>query len=272
MVTAIVGPLGRWINQHLEFVSRLFFMGYLSTRATLRDQTQGLRTVFAVTSAQIYFTGIQALPLMAILALATGSIVILQSSTNLHFFGGVSWLGQLLVVIVVRELGPLITALVVIARSGTAVASEVGNMRANREIEALEIMGINPLSYIVFPRLVGGVISLVCLSFYFTLIALLGGFVVTFFVHDLPFSYYLDSLLRALKASDGILFLTKNLFSGLIIFTIACYQGLSVRRSPTEVPVATTGAVVKSIIAVVVFNLVVTLIFYMTQLMGWGLL
>ena len=140
------------------------------------DPAQGFRTILRVTAGQIYFTGWQAIPLISVLALACGGLVILQSGANLTLFGGSQMIGNLLVVIVVRELGPLMTALVVIARSGTAVASEVGNMRANREIEALESMGINPLIFIVFPRVLGGVISVVCLSFYFTLIALIGGF------------------------------------------------------------------------------------------------
>ncbi len=247
-------------------------MVYLSLRATFLDQAQGLRTILSVISSQIYFTGFQALPLISVLSLATGGIVILQSSSNLHLFGGTQMIGNLLVVIIVRELGPLMTALVVIARSGTAVASEVGNMRANREIEALEAMGINPLSFIVFPRLVGGVISVVCLAFYFTVSALIGGFLITKLLNDLPMNFYLDSLANAIAFEDLWLFLLKNIFSGMIIFVVSCYQGLSVKKSPTEVPVATTQAVVNSIIYVVVFNLTVTSLFYLSQLMKLGVI
>src|SRR5690606_35674705 len=119
--------------------------------------------------------------------LASGAIVILQSSVNFSLLGGGTLLGDLMVGIIIRELAPLLTALIVIARSGTAVASEIGNMRVNREIEALEAMGIHPLSYIVFPRLMGGVVSVVCLAVYFVLIAALGGFFVTIPLHSLTF-------------------------------------------------------------------------------------
>lgn len=272
MVWASIDRLGRTVTQNLEYTARVLLMVYLSVRATLRDQSQGLRTIFSVISAQIYFTGFQALPLISVLALASGGIVILQSSSNLNLFGGQGMIGNLLVVIIVRELGPLMTALVVIARSGTAVASEVGNMRANREIEALESMGINPLSYIVFPRLVGGVISVVCLAFYFILIALLGGFFLTKLLQDMPLSFYLNSLANAVAFEDLWLFVLKNSFSGMIIFVVSCYQGLSVKRSPTEVPVATTQAVVNSIIYVVVFNLTVTSLFYLSQLIKLGVI
>jgi len=272
MVWASIDRLGRSVTSNLEYTSRVLLMVYVSMRATLLDQAQGMRTIFSVISAQIYFTGFQALPLITVLALASGGVVILQSSSNLHFFGGTQMIGNLLVAIIVRELGPLMTALVVIARSGTAVASEVGNMRANREIEALEAMGINPLSFIVFPRLIGGVISVICLSFYFTAMALIGGFMLTKLLQDLPTSFYLDSLANALAFEDVWLFLLKNTFSGMIIFVVCCYQGLSVKRSPTEVPIATTQAVVNSIIYVVIFNLTVTSLFYLSQLVKMGVL
>lgn len=246
-------------------------MVYLSARATLLQKAQGWRQIVEVISAQIFFTGVQALPLVLGLAIITGGLVLLQSVSNLQFFGGSNWLGQVLVVILVRELGPLLTALVVIARSGTAVASEIGNMRANREIDALEVMGINPLSYILFPRLVGGVISLVCLSFFFIAAALVGGYAVSFFAIELPAGFYFESLAQSLSMVDAILFLLKTSVSGLMIFMIASLCGLGVQRSPTEVPIATTQAVVRSIMAVVVFHFSVSLLFYLWQMQGWGL-
>lgn len=272
MVFASIDRLGRSITGNLEYTARVLLMVYLCLRATLRDQAQGLRTILSVISAQIYFTGFQAMPLISVLALASGGVVILQSASQLNFLGGSEMIGKLLVAIIIRELGPLMTALVVIARSGTAVASEVGNMRANREIEALEAMGINPLSYIVFPRLIGGVISVICLSFYYTLIALIGGFLLTKLLQDMPMSFYLDSLANALAFEDLWLFLLKTTFGGTIIFVVCCYQGLKVQRSPTEVPIATTQAVVNSIIYVVVFNLSVTSLFYLSQLVKLGVL
>src|SRR6185312_12322354 len=263
--------VGHRVTSHLEYTANVFLMVYLSIRETLRDHTQGARTILSVLASQIYFTGFQALPLISILALGSGTLVILQSTTQLSLLGGTQMMGSLLVISVVREIGPLLTALVVIARSGTAVASEIGNMRANREIEALEVMGINPLSYIVFPRLVGGVISVLCLAMYFIMIALLGGFVLAKFLpvvqmQSLSFSFYLDLLMNAFDRADLVLFLLKNTFSGTIIFIVCCYQGLSGRGSPTEVPVMTTQAVVKSMIYVVGFNLTVSSLFYLHQL------
>lgn len=267
-----VESLGRFVTSNLEYTVRVLLMVYLSLRATIKDQAQGFRTIVNVIATQIYFTGWQALPIITTLALATGGILIIQGMGNLTLLGGAEMIGNLLVVALSREGGPLLTALVVIARSGTAVASEVGNMRANREIEALESMGINPLSFIVFPRVLGGVISVLCLAFYFNVIALLGGFFITKFMHDMPFSFYADSLTGAFAKEDVLIFLLKNSFSGMIIFVVCCYQGLSVQKSPHEVPQVTTQAVVKSIIYVTVFNLTVTALFYLNQLRNLGVI
>lgn len=270
MVWLRIESLGRSITENLEYTLKIFLMVYLSFRAAFLDQAQSFRQTLSVLSTQIYFTGWQAMPLISILALGTGGILVIQGMSNLTLLGGTEMIGNLIVVVLVREIGPLLTALVVIARSGTAVATEVGNMRANREIEALESVGINPLSYIVFPRILGGVISVLCLAFYFMVIAILGGYVITQFFNDIPFSFYSESLLRAFAKEDLAIFLLKNGFSGVIIFVVSCFQGLSVQKSPHEVPQVTTQAVVKSIIYVTVFNLTVTAIVYLNQLQKLG--
>lgn len=272
MIWAPIDHLGRRVTSVIDYTWQVWLMVYLSFRAAVYDQSQGWRTVFSVISSQIYFTGWQAMPLITVLALATGGILILQSSMQLSLLGGQAMLGNLLIVVIVREVGPIVTALIVIARSGTAVASEIGNMRVNREIEALESMGINPLSYIVFPRIVGGVISVLCLSFYFNVIALAGGFMVTSVIHDMQFRFYAASLAQSLAAEDVGLFFLKNGFSGMIIFVVACYQGLLVRQSSHEVPQVTTKAVMNAIIYVTTFNLAVTTLFYLNQLMRLGVI
>jgi phospholipid/cholesterol/gamma-HCH transport system permease protein len=271
MFWSFVDGIGRRVTAIGHYTWQVFLMVYLSCRAAVHDQSQGLRTIMGVVMSQIYFTGFEAIPLISMLALATGGIIILQSTVQLSLLGGASMLGNLLIVVIVREVGPLVTALIVIARSGTAVASEIGNMRVNREIEALEAMGINPLSYIVFPRIVGGVVSVLCLAFYFNVVALAGGFLVTRLIHDMPFLYYSSSILESLSFADLGLFLLKNGFSGLIIFVVACYQGFLVKQSSHEVPQVTTRAVMNSIIYVTGFNLTVTILFYLKQFMQWGI-
>lgn len=264
--------MGRRVLGPMEYTLEMLLMIYLSVRAAAFDQANGFRSVVSVVSAQIYFTGFQALPLISVLALASGSVVTLQSSSNLGLLGGENLVGSLMVAIVIRELAPLLTALIVIARSGTAVASEVGNMRVNREIEALESIGIHPLSYVVFPRLAGGVISVVCLAIYFVLIAVVGGFAINSLMYQKSFSHLTSTLADALTSLDVGFFLLKNMFSGAIIFMTSCYQGLLVKQSPHEVPQVTTKAVVSSIIYVVAFNMTLTILFYLSRLIELGLM
>jgi phospholipid/cholesterol/gamma-HCH transport system permease protein len=263
--------LGRPVVVFFTATFDLFKLVYISSRSALFFRAQSLRSVFSVVASQVYFTGFQALPLISTIALATGVIVILQSTLQLSVVGSSAMLGQVLVGVLVRELGPLVTALIVIARSGTAVSSEIGNMRANREIEALESLGIDPMSYIVFPRILGGVVSVLCLAFYFNIISLLGGFAVSRLLNDMPMSYFIDAVATAISGSDVMIFFLKNTFSGLIIFVVACSQGLSVQQSLHEVPQATTRAVVRSISYVICFNLVVTAFFYLQSLVAMGL-
>ncbi len=263
-----------------RYLGALGLMIYLSVRSTFFGVAEGhshvkiyeLRQVFSVVSSQIYFTGWQALPMISVLALASGGIAILQSSSQLSLLGGSGMLGNILVVVIVRELGPLITALLVIARSGAAVASEIGNMRVNREIEALETMGINPYSYIVFPRIAGGVVSVLCLAFYFNIVSLGGGYFVSRLLHDIPFTFYFETLSNAFVAEDVPLFFIKNGFSGLMIFALACLHGMSVGMSSHEVPQVTTKAVVHAIVAVTGFNMIVSVIFYINELIRLGVI
>ncbi len=266
-----IDNMGRFLTTNIEYTINVVLMVYVSVRAAVLDRAQGFRQIFSVISAQIYFTGWQAVPLISVLALAVGSILMLQALSNLTLVGGVEVLGSFMIAILVREVAPLLTAIVVIARSGTAVASEVGTMRVNREIEALEVMGINPLSFIVFPRVVGGLISVLCLSFYFNVIGLIGGYFLTKFFHEIPLGFFLDSLANAFSKEDILVFVLKNSFSGIMIFVVCCYQGMLVKKSPHEVPQVTTQAVVTSVIYVTVFNLAVTALYYLSQLQKLGL-
>ena len=258
VVLTLVDDLGKRVLDFFRHGLRIFLFFYLTTRQTLLLNWPSFKTILHVLVSQIYFTGVLALPLMTFIALAVGSIVVMQSNAQLSFFGSQEMMGNILVVTIVREVGPLLTALIVIARSGTAVASELGNMQVNREIEGLRMMGIEPLSYVVFPRIMGGIIGLMCLAFYFNTVALLGGFFVASSVSELTFSFYVEVISFALSTEDFFLNIFKNILGGIIIFSIACEEGLKVSSGPHEVPIATTNSVVSAIVTVMAFNLGLT--------------
>jgi phospholipid/cholesterol/gamma-HCH transport system permease protein len=261
-----IDNIGKRAFDTYRSINHIIVFSYLSFRSTFLLPLRSLLSILFVIVSQIYFTGFMALPLITFIALAAGSIIVLQSTAQLSILGSQEIMGNILVVTIVRELGPLLTSLIVIARSGTAVASELGTMQVNREIEALRSMSIDPLSFVVFPRILGGVISLVCLAFYFNLIALMGGYIVANLVSNLSFSFYLEVLAQAVTPHDFTLNILKNGISGLIIFSIACDQGLKVKNGPHEVPIATTNAVVRSIMAVMAFNLTITVLLFVRAL------
>ncbi|MFZ4714470.1 MAG: MlaE family ABC transporter permease [Bacteriovoracaceae bacterium] len=254
-----IDNLGKSLLDWPKNAAKLFVFIYLSFRSILSLKYQNFRPILFVIISQIYFTGVQAVPLISFIALMAGSIVVLQCTGGLSLFASPEMMGNILVVTIIRELGPLLTALIVIARSGTAVATELGNMKVNKEIEALRSLSIEPLSYVVFPRLIGGMISLICLAFYFNFVALTGGFLVANLVHHLSFDFYISAVANSIAPEDFILNMIKNVTSGAIIFAVACDQGLKVNLGPQEVPISTTKAVVKSIVYVMGFNMSLTI-------------
>jgi len=217
---------------------------------------------WAVITRQILFTGYEALPLIGLIALGVGGLIILQGYNLLSTFGQGIWLHRILVTVVVNELSGLITALVVIARSGTAMSTELGNMKVNREIALLQSFGISPNSYLVVSRVWGVLISMLVLTVYFNGIAVLGGWMFTRIFSPLGFLPFIYDFISVLSLSNLVMGLIKSLVFGLIISITACYHGLSVSHASTEVPQRTIKAVVNSIAAVIVADILITWLFW----------
>jgi len=211
---------------------------------------------------QVLFTGVNALPLTAMVSLAIGGISIIQSLTFLPRFGAESLIGKLLVTVIIRELGPILTGFIVIGRSGTAITTEIGNMVVSHEIEALEAMGVDPIRYIVIPRIFGVTFSLVSLNIYFTIFALIGGFLVSKLVLVTSFTVYFGQILDSLVLSYLVISLSKGFIFGVLISLLCTFQGFSVKLSSTEVPQMTTKAVVYAIAAVFLADGIITFIYY----------
>jgi phospholipid/cholesterol/gamma-HCH transport system permease protein len=227
-----------------------------------RERGVGKNLVLDVTMRQILFTGVEALKIVTVISLLIGGAVIFETFSILPGIGGEAVMGQILVIVVVRELGPLLTAFIVIGRSGTAISTEIGYMMVNHEIEAIEMMGINPLRFIVLPRLVGVAVAIVCLSFYFNVIALFGGYGFARLIVDYPLSSYIADLSGALGFWDVMVSGIKCFMFGLIVALVCCYRGFSVKFSFTEIPQVTTKAVVTSIYLCFIVNILITAFFY----------
>jgi phospholipid/cholesterol/gamma-HCH transport system permease protein len=210
---------------------------------------------------QVRFTAVDAMPIIAGLALLIGGLVIAQAQAQAVRFGVSEALGQLLATIIVRELGPLFAAIIVVARSGTAIASELATSRVMGEVTALEALGVDPVQYMVIPRLAGCAISVALLAMYFDAIAILGGMVVTSWLAHLPPGDYLESLRLGMSAWDIAAVMLKGAMFGLGTAAVCCWAGLRAARTPAAIPQSVT----KGVVGAMVYVFAVSAIFSISQ-------
>lgn len=204
---------------------------------------------------EIARAGVRLVPMFLFVAIALGLLVIGQTVSLLTRVGAIHYLGPIMVIVVVRELGPLLTALLVLARVGTANVVELGTARALGEVEALEALGIDPVHYLVVPRVVGLVVSVFSLTVYLILGALVSGYAWAF-LQDVPLlpGDYFSQLAGALSYMDFALLAVKTAAFGFIIAIVTCYHGLAQPLNLEDVSRATVRAVAQSIIACVLVD------------------
>jgi phospholipid/cholesterol/gamma-HCH transport system permease protein len=162
----------------------------------------------------------------------------------------------------VRELGPIVTAMIVITRSGTAMAAEMATNRISGQVEALEAMGIDVFHYLIAPRVIGSTISLFCMVIYFDVIALVGGFLVASTQLTMPWILYSDYILESLQPLDLYISLSKSILFGFVITLFSCYHGLRAKRAPYEVPMVARSGVIQAMFFVFVSSAVISAVFY----------
>jgi phospholipid/cholesterol/gamma-HCH transport system permease protein len=243
---------------------RDFFLFLEETVTELLHTKHNKHVSFLVVIRQILFTGVEALPLIGFIALAIGCLTILQGYAFLNNFGQGIWVHIILVRVIVGELSGIITALVVIARSGTAISTELGNMVVNREMQLLKSFDIAPMGYLVVSRLLGVVISLVVLTLYFNIIAVVGGWLFAQFFTQLSFSAFMSDFLSILTFPYILMSVLKSIIFGIVIAIMASYEGMSVNKASTEVPQRTIKAVVISIFTVIILDIFITWLFWIS--------
>jgi phospholipid/cholesterol/gamma-HCH transport system permease protein len=214
---------------------------------------------------QILFTFVQALSICSLLALAIGAAVNIIGFPTLAKFSQQQLIYPLLITIITTELGPLLTAFIVIARSATAIATEIAGMVINHEIEAYISVGVDPIEHLAVPRFLGLTISLLLLNIYFSAFGLAGSYIVAQVFHSLPADYYFSNLLMSLKIKDIFILILKSLSFGMIISIVAITEGLAVERASTEVPVAGLRAVSNAFAGCIVLNILLSAIYYIVM-------
>lgn len=198
---------------------------------------------YRVLVLQILFTFVEALGIASLLALGIGAAVISLGTRFLEGFSQGELIYPLLITIITRELGPLLSAFLVIARSATAIATEIAGMVVSHEVEAYVSVGLDPIEDIGVPRFLGVIVSMFLLNIYFSLFGLAGSFAVSLLFNPMPASVYFDKLLQILSIHDILISIIKSIVFGMIIAIEAIYEGFAVERSSTEIPIAGLRAV-----------------------------
>jgi len=221
----------------------------------------GFRPVARILFKQILFAGVHAWTIIVILFFLIGALVIAQI---IGFAGaeGASLIGKVLVWIVIREAGPILTAMIVIARSGASIAAELASMKINKELWALEVMGISSTRYIVMPRVIGISVSVALLALYAEIVAIIGGFLVGTLIWKIPFMELQQSLVPLSLLREILFSVLKSFLFGLAIAAVCCRQGLSVEGDATEIPVAVTTGVMRSLLLVFIIDAIAALVVF----------
>ena len=256
---------------HANFVIR--YLGGIATLAMLALawswRSLVLRRVrfgAAAFQSQVVRIGVRSLSVIALVSFCIGSILALQMAPPLADFNQTDKVATIIAIAVVRELGPLISAIVLTGFAGASIAAEIGTMVVGEEVEALEAHALNPVRFLVMPRLLATTLALVVLCAFTQFVAIGAGMAVGVGLLDVPRAVYWDNTLNALDIADFATGLFKAAVFGSIIASIACYNGLAVSGGAAGVGKATTHTVVHAIVAIIVTDLVFTAVFYR---LGW---
>lgn len=247
-----------WIRVFIGF-SRLFIETvYWAIMAPFKKKPLHVHMI----SEQMVFMGIQSIIIVFFVMFFTGIVLAMQSAPQLIQMGGLIYVASLVTISICRELGPVLTALVIAGRVGAAITAEIGSMKVNEQIEALDTMGISPVRYLVVPKLMALFIMLPCLTVIGDVSGLLGGYVIG--VHNLNINsgLYIQTALKFLTLKDIYTGLSKSFIFAVIITMVGAYQGFQTRGGAVGVGKATTVSVVTSFILIIFADAIMTGIYY----------
>jgi len=211
---------------------------------------------------QLYLTAIKSIPVLTVVGLFTGMIFALQVGLELQRFGQENQVGSGVTIVMLREMGPFMTALIIAASVGSSIAAQMGTMTVSEEVAALEIMSINPIRFLMMPRMVALVFCMPLLTFYVDIMAFLGGMIVANTQLNVSMHEFWDNSVFIAKNRDLFCGLFKSVIFGIIICGVACYQGFRTTGGAVGVGQATRRTVVFSFLTVLVVGYVITKIFY----------
>jgi len=207
---------------------------------------------------QIWFIGWKSMPVICLTAAFTGMVLALQGHPTLRRVGSEAFLGPLVALSLIRELGPVLAALMVTGRAGSSITAQIGIMRINDQIDALELMGLNPMRYLVAPNLIAFVVAMPLLSAVFDVIAIFGGYLLGVRVLGLNAGAYFGEMNNYVVLHDILNGVYKSMSFGALIAAVSCYKGFNTRFGAEGVSTATTQAVVDASVLILVWDYLLT--------------
>ena len=211
---------------------------------------------------QMVLTGVSAVPIVSLIALFVGLILAFQSAYELRKYGGTVFVVNLVAVPMTRQLGPLMTAVIVAGRSASSFAAELGTMKVNEELDALETIGLNRIKFLVVPKYLALILMMPCLTLVADFMGIAGGSIFTTVELGMSYHYYWSRAVDALLMKDILSGLIKSVVFGVIITEVGCYEGFSVQGGAEGVGLATTSSVVISITAIIAADMFFSGLFY----------
>lgn len=214
------------------------------------------------TVEQMAFLGIEALLITLTLTTVAGMIISLQVAYEMAQQGAAAYVGWLVAVVIVRELGPVMASFAVTSMIGSAMAAEIATMKVTEQIDAMKVLNVDPIFYLIVPRLLAGLLIVPLLVILGDVLGILGGMVVSYITADINMQSYLDSVWQGLKVKDVWVSILKGSVFGMLITVISSSVGYATVGGAKEVGQATTTAVVWSFLALVIFDYLISLIFF----------
>jgi len=265
MSTSLVERVGSSTMRHLEYVGGLAFQLWSALGALGRTLPfAGNRKRWQTAIQQMLAVGVDAFPMVGIMAVCAGFILAMQGASELRHFGAINFVIDLVTIGFTRELGPLLTAIAVSGRSGSAFSAEIGSMVVTEEIDALRTMAIDPVEFVLAPKYLAALIVLPCLTITSTACGILTGGIFMRVSTGMAVGVYLRSVIHSIVLRDVMTGLVKSLAFATIIVHVGCLEGFRVRGGPDAVGRSATAAVVKSTFLVILADVAFTAIFYLT--------
>jgi phospholipid/cholesterol/gamma-HCH transport system permease protein len=259
---SLAGHVGRWTLNQLAIGARVSVLMVDTFVWMVLAPLRGKGLRFKAAIEDFVEFGVRSLPIVGMICFLIGVIIALQSSYTLAKWGANRFIATLVAVSALREMAPLMTAILITGRSGSAITAEIGTMKVGEEIDALDVMGLNPIKYLVVPKFMAMVLAVPCVTVMAMFIMIFGGFVASVYIVGVDPFIYIDMTRQSLVEKDLLTGMVKSIFFGIAICWVGVYRGLQVEGGAEGVGRQTTSSVVTAIFLIIIIDLIFTVLFY----------